>query len=325
MFCIKCGKTLDPSATVCPGCGTAVVVPEGFDPHNNTETDIEMLGSEKTVAADYSAIARKAVAASNANTAEEATAVQPVPAVSSVMQDTVPHSPAGFELKNVKKTMNGRSILIDDSPLPGVMPAYLAPPVQAVPAMPQAQSAVAASVNEKPQKKTVTILIIAVAVLSVALVACVLFFIFNGKDKEKEGSEPSTKVAVSEEQTIDNAEKLDKDDFTSDETASGTLVNNYTDIFIDEGIIPGRPELTEMASANGVIGTRPVRPGSPITSGDFIISDESDDKSKQDLSDFINDDTTSAVADNEQEETTAGNEVEATLAYETSTAAENAN
>lgn len=284
MFCIKCGKTLDPCAVVCPDCGTKAVIPDGFDLHKKTEPDIEMLSGEKTVAADYGALARKAAAAANANTTAEVTASDPVSAVSSVMQDAVPHSPAGFDLNSVRKTMNGRSILIDDSPFPGTVPAYLAPPVQAAPSvMPQAQYAADDSAYDKTQNKTALILIIAAAVFAVALVAGVLFFVLNDKNKDKEEREPSTKVTVTESKF----EKLDKDDFISDETASGTLVNNYTDIFVDEGVNPGRPEMTETASANEVIGTRPARPGSSITPNDFIITDESV-KSEQDLSDFLN-------------------------------------
>ena len=35
MFCIKCGKTLEPTARVCPDCGTKVILPEGFVPEND--------------------------------------------------------------------------------------------------------------------------------------------------------------------------------------------------------------------------------------------------------------------------------------------------
>lgn len=314
MFCIKCGKTLEPSAVACPDCGTNVNGADGFDLHKITEPDIEMLSGEKTVAADYGALARKAAAAANANTAAEATAF--ASAASSVMQDNVPHSPAGFDLKNVKKTMNGRSILIDDSPFPGTVPAYLAPPVQAAPPLvPQAQRAADDSSSGKPQNKTAVILIIAAAVLAVALIAGVLFFVINNKDKDER--EPS---AVTEYRTDGESEKLDKSDFTSTETANGILIDNYTDIFIDEDVNSGRPEMTEPAYGDEITGTRPAGPGSSITPNGFVITDEPVN-SEQDLSDFLNDESETAP---DTDSDNGGEKDEEVLNSEYSASAENA-
>lgn len=213
MFCIKCGKTLDSSVEVCPDCGTKVVLPEGYEPtvvEKTVKMDMEMLVGEKTVSADHSAIARKAAAAANANTVADVPQTAPVAPAAPVAQDTVPHSPAGFDLKSVKKVMNGRSILIDDSPLPGTVPAYLAPvappapPVQtAAPSMaydymearPSAAAPMAAPVEAKkqPDKK---IIIAAAAVLCVALVAVLLIFAFGKKDDDADKKDKNNNITA---------------------------------------------------------------------------------------------------------------------------------
>lgn len=211
MFCIKCGKTLDSSAESCPDCGTKVVLPEGYEPtvvEKTVKMDMEMLVGEKTVSADHSAIARKAAAAATANTVADA------PQAAPVVQDAVPHSPAGFDFKSVKKVMNGRSILVDDSPLPGTVPAYLAPVAppavqNAAPSMaydymdaqtaPLAapSAAIAAPVaSKKKTDKKVIILIAAAAALCVALIAVLLIFAFDKKDDDAEKNDKKNNITA---------------------------------------------------------------------------------------------------------------------------------
>lgn len=302
MFCIKCGKTLDPSATVCPECGTAVVIPDGFDLHaeTNTQQDNELLGSEKTVAADYGVIARKAAQAVNASSFAETEVTEPVRVAGPVMQDSVPHSPAGFNLKNVKKTMNGRSILIDDSPLPGSLPAYLAPPVQAVqPIVPSVSYAAPtpAAAEEKTQNSKAVIIAVVAAVVVVALVAGVLFFVFSNKNKNEDSVDSAQKTSVSEEMTKDKSEKLDKEDFVYDETKGDTLVNSYTDFYIDGGADKGDDEITvtETETVNRQPGIKPAVPVSPGRPNDFIAGNQSE----QDLSDILYGETVTAETSDE--------------------------
>lgn len=184
MFCFKCGKTLDPSVSVCPDCGTEVVLTEGFESHteNIAEAGVNMLDGE-------------------------------------------PSPPTGFDLNGVKKVMNGKSILIDDSPLPGTVPAYRAaapkpvtppafaqspveqPPVKAptppaAPAVTEPVAAVSESVaNENPDSakkkldRSILILIIISVVLGMILVFLIfsIFFgknldLFKGRNKDKENT-----------------------------------------------------------------------------------------------------------------------------------------
>lgn len=288
MFCIKCGKTLDSSVDVCPDCGTKVVLPEGFDlqKENTVKVDIDMLVGEKTVAADHSALARKAFAAANADTASEPSAegpeavVAPVAPTAPVMKDTVPHSPADFDLKSAKKTMNGRSILIDDSPLPGTVPAYLAPaPVQAAPcATPQVQMSATPAVAQKPQGKKTLILIIAAAVLGVAIIAVLLVF-FLGGDKKGNGKDNDDKeyvitAAATEKRTEAESGKSDKEDFISDKTGVNTIIGDEenTDRFLfgnENGDEYDEP-LTRRPSGN-----KPVNPFAPDDRNEDDDKDES--------------------------------------------------
>ncbi len=316
MFCIKCGKTLDTSADVCPDCGTKVVLPEGFDPNKDdtVKVDIDMLIGEKTVSADHSALVRKAVAAANANTVPEATAAEPVTdvaPVAPVMQDAVPHSPAGFDLKSVKKTMNGRSILIDDSPLPGALPAYLAPvPVQAIPsAMPQVQMS-APAVAQKPQDKKTLILIIAAAVLGVALIAVILAFFLGGdKDNDRENEEKVITVAATEKRTEAESKKSDKEDFISDKTGVNSIIGSLdsTDGYLngddeaedDNGYENDRPELpTRRPPTN--------RPTNPFNSSDRF---ESADKDESAISGSLNNNPDESVGSDLGEEDDIKNDV----------------
>lgn len=319
MFCIKCGKTLDTSVDVCPDCGTKVVLPEGFDPNKDdtVKVDIDMLIGEKTVSADHSALVRKAVAAANANTAPEAPAAEPVtdvaPAVPAVpvMQDTVPHSPAGFDLKSAKKTMNGRSILIDDSPLPGAVPAYLAPvPAQAIPsAMPQVQMS-APAVAQKPQDKKALILIIAAAVLGVALIAVLLVFFLGGdKDDDRENEENAITAAATEKRTEAESKKSDKEDFISDKTGVNTIIGSLdsTDRFLngddeaedDNGYENDRPELPSRRPPTN-------RPTNPFNSSE---RPEPDNKDESAISGSLNNNPDESVGSDIDKEDNGENDV----------------
>lgn len=177
MFCIKCGKTIDPFVDACPDCGIKVILPEGFD------------------------------------------------------------------MKNVKKTMNGRSILIDDSPLPGTVPAYLASASvkTSLSEMPQGQLAGEPSVEEKPQDKKALILIIAAAVLGVVLIAILVAF-FLGDDKntiKHKAKENATAAVLTEMRTKGKSEKSNKDDFISDKTGVNTILGSLDSTY---GYIEGDNE-----------------------------------------------------------------------------------
>lgn len=319
MFCIKCGKTLDTSVDVCPDCGTKVVLPEGFDPNKDdtVKVDIDMLIGEKTVSADHSALVRKAVAAANANTAPEATAAEPVTDVAPVaptvpvMQDAVPHSPAGFDLKSVKKTMNGRSILIDDSPLPGTLPAYLTPvPVQAIPsAMSQVQMS-APAVAQKPQDKKTLIIIIVAAVLGVALIAVILAFFLGGdKDNDRENEEKVITASATEIRTEAEPKKSDKEDFISDKTGVNSIIGSLdsTDGYFkgddeaedDNGYENDRPELPSRRPPTN-------RPTNPFNSSDRF---ESADKDESEISGSLNNNTDESVGSDNSEENNVENDV----------------
>ncbi|MBP3696568.1 MAG: hypothetical protein J6J45_03400 [Clostridia bacterium] len=318
MFCIKCGKTLDTSVDVCPDCGTKVVLPEGFDPNKNdtVKVDIDMLIGEKTVSADHSALVRKAVAAANANTAPEATAAEPVTDVAPVaptvpvMQDAVPHSPAGFDLKSVKKTMNGRSILIDDSPLPGTLPAYLTPvPVQAIPsAMSQVQMS-APAVAQKPQDKKTLIIIIVAAVLGVALIAVILAFFLSGdKDNDRENEEKVITASATEIRTEAESKKSDKEDFISDKTGVNSIIGSLdsTDGYFkgddeaekDNGYENNRTELPSRRPPTN-------RPTNPFNSSDSF---ESADKDESEISGSLNNNTDESVGSDNSEENNVEND-----------------
>lgn len=318
MFCIKCGKTLDMSVDVCPDCGTKVVLPEGFDPNKNdtVKVDIDMLIGEKTVSADHSALVRKAVAAANANTAPEATATEPVTDVAHVaptvpvMQDAVPHSPAGFDLKSVKKTMNGRSILIDDSPLPGTLPAYLTPvPVQVPSAMSQVQMS-ASAVAQKTQNKKTLILIIVAAVLGVALIAVILAFFLGGdKDNDRENEEKVITASATEIRTEAESKKSDKEDFISDKTGVNSIIGSLdsTDRFLngdneaekDNGYENNRTELPSRRPPTN-------RPTNPFNSSDRF---ESADKDESEISGSLNNNQDESVGSDLGEEDNAENDV----------------
>lgn len=318
MFCIKCGKTLDTSVDVCPDCGTKVVLPEGFDPNKNdtVKVDIDMLIGEKTVSADHSALVRKAVAAANANTAPEATAAEPVTDVAPVaptvpvMQDAVPHSPAGFDLKSVKKTMNGRSILIDDSPLPGTLPAYLTPvSVQAIPsAMSQVQMS-APAVAQKPQDKKTLIIIIVAAVLGVALIAVILAFFLSGdKDNDRENEEKVITASATEIRTEAESKKSDKEDFISDKTGVNSIIGSLdsTDGYFkgddeakkDNGYENNRTELPSRRPPTN-------RPTNPFNSSDSF---ESADKDESEISGSLNNNTDESVGSDNSEENNVEND-----------------
>lgn len=319
MFCIKCGKTLEPSMDVCPDCGTKVVLPEGFDPNkdNTIKVDIDMLVGEKTVAADHGALARKAAAAASANTATEAPSAEPVvntAPVASVVQDSVPHSPAGFDLKSVKKTMNGRSILIDDSPLPGAVPAYIVPaPVQAVPSpMSPAQFTEPLS---KPQKKKTLILIVAAAVLGVALVAVLLAF-FLGGDKDKKGRDKDkeedngTAVTLAEVGNDDESEKSDKEDFISDKTGVNIIGDEKeTDRFWDKDDDEGKENGDRNESLESPSRRPPSnRPTNPFNSEDRTEPDNDNSPvlnvpTVNNPDKPVSSDTAENIGDNDKEET----------------------
>ena len=167
MFCIKCGKTLDSSARVCPDCGTKVVLPEGFVPDEEDTMNIDLLTGEKTVAADHEALARKAAAAS--------------------AKPEEPKFSTGFDLNSAKKIMNGRSILIDDSPAPSATPVFTAAPAP----VQNPQN------NNKPDsKKYIIIIVAAVAVIAVALAA--IFIVINSKKDNEENNENSSDIATVE-------------------------------------------------------------------------------------------------------------------------------
>lgn len=202
MFCIKCGKVLDASAKVCPDCGTKVVLPDGFEAESSTvKTDADMLSGEKTVSADHNAIAKKAAAAANA----EVTVSAPVPAP--VADSAVPHAPAGFDLDKAKKIMNGRSILIDDSPLPDAMPVATTPAVASAPA-----ASLVAEKRDEPvsaDKKTKLIVLIAAIVAVAAVIGVVLAVALsgrnNGEDSAKENTSGTTVAETAAEESTTHA------------------------------------------------------------------------------------------------------------------------
>lgn len=233
MFCVKCGKTLDPSADFCPDCGTKAVLPEDFE----SET-------------------------------ENAAKITCVPD----MQDVEPSPSTGFDLSGAKKVMNGRSILIDDSPLPGTVPAYCAPvpkpvtpsaftqsPVEQPPVYvsPQSASQAAepivtvpvANVNPAAEKKKLDRSILILIVISVVLglvLAVLMFSIFFGekldfKDRVRNANNKnSTDVTqmVSEEEYVSITG-------THDETVGilGESVNESRNNQKEENIGAGAEEL----------------------------------------------------------------------------------
>lgn len=196
MFCIKCGKVLDPSAKICPDCGTKVILPEGFEPDNGAgNIDVDMLIGEKTVSADHSALARKAAAAANAQSAPAPSFS--VPAPTPAAEPAVPHSPAGFDLDKAKKIMNGRSILIDDSPVPLSSPLGTS---QAAPVANKKQEPASAG------KKTKLIIIIAAIVEVIAVIGAILAVALSGRDDVSEKEKPSeTAVETTAEESTTKA------------------------------------------------------------------------------------------------------------------------
>ncbi|MBR6785535.1 MAG: zinc ribbon domain-containing protein [Clostridia bacterium] len=190
MFCVKCGKTLEPNAHACPDCGTKVVLPEGYIPESESivTIDVDMLTGEKTVAADHNAIARKA--AENAQPAKPSANAPAFQAPPPVAMPEKPKFSTGFDLNSAKKIMNGRSILIDDSPAPSAMPAFASP------------SAAVQNTAESNNKKYIVVIIAAIAVIAVALGA-ILFVLFsqNGEDdgdNDSRSEKTTTETAVSE-------------------------------------------------------------------------------------------------------------------------------
>ena len=214
MFCIKCGKTLDPSTTVCPDCGTKVVLPEGFDLQNETATmlDIDMLIGEKTVSADHSAIARKAAAATSEQANDTPATTKPAEPAP-VAEPSVPHSPTGFDLNGAKKIMNGRSILIDDSPTPGSMPVYTA----------AAPASAPVTANNNPDNKKLLIALIA-AIVAIAVIAGILLFVFLGKDKDKEKGSDREDITLP---TISETERATEE---SEEESTHNTIGELLDI-----------------------------------------------------------------------------------------------
>lgn len=207
MFCIKCGKALEPTACVCPDCGTKVILPEGFvsESSDTVDMDADMLTGEKTVAADYEAIARKA--ATSAKSAEPVTLFQE------------PKFSTGFDLNSAKKIMNGRSILIDDSPAPAAMPSFVA----AAPAPVQNGG----DPDNAKKNNYAVIIIAAIAVIAVAIGAVFAVRFFKEDEKDDGAKAETTAEATAEESTLYFADNVTQEYFEE----STTLGNNAQDIF----------------------------------------------------------------------------------------------
>ena len=152
MFCNKCGKADETTNKVFSDCGRKAVFSDDSD------TD-----SEKTVTADYEAIARKAAVASF-----------------STFQAEKLKKSTGFDINNAKTVMNGRSVLIDDSPVSDTTSVYNR-----------------ARLNDTVAKKH-TCLIISAVVVAIIIIGAILFAVFSQNGGSKT---PHRAVTTSEENT----------------------------------------------------------------------------------------------------------------------------
>ena len=190
--------------------------------------------------------------------------------------------PGGFDLNNAKKTMNGRSILIDDSPLPGTVPAYLASA-----SVPKAQFAPCFAAPEKqPQNKKTLVILVAAAVFCVALIAVILI-LFLGEDKEekrKSIEDNYVTVAETEIHTDEDSKKSDKEDFISDKTGVNIIGNEETTNRFFNGLEEFNKENGK--NENDESSTRQLpgnRPPNPFSSEDRTDPDNMNDSGLNDM------------------------------------------